>query len=288
MGVVRVREFALGDEVEVYLQDALLPQEERFAFMSKMHYRVRIARFRGARSECLIMPKTVSANVGDEISTLVGVTKYEKEIPVSLRGTIRGAFPSFIPKTDELHFQSAPELVAALRGLPWYATEKEDGTSCTVYMQDGQLRVCSRNWEYIEDNSVYWQVARKYALLDVMKDDFVKDMALQFEIVGPGIQKNPLGLESHEMRLFDMYYYGADRPVGYAGLFELRNIALALGLPIAPVVAKGLNFDLSEEQLIKLAEGTYANGKPREGIVVRYIHDTPRISFKVINLWYED
>ena len=42
---------AVGDTVTVFLQDAVLPPDPRWAFMEKHHWRVRMARFKGMPSE---------------------------------------------------------------------------------------------------------------------------------------------------------------------------------------------------------------------------------------------
>ena len=47
------KDMAVGDTVTVFLQDAVLPPNPRWAFMEKHHWRVRMARFKGVPSECL-------------------------------------------------------------------------------------------------------------------------------------------------------------------------------------------------------------------------------------------
>ena len=57
-GTAKKTEFAVGDLCEVYLQDALLPQTDRFAFLEQRGWRIRMMRLKGVPSECLIMPLT--------------------------------------------------------------------------------------------------------------------------------------------------------------------------------------------------------------------------------------
>lgn len=287
-GVVKKGDFTIGDEVEVYLQDALLPQNERFAFMERRHWRVSMARMRGAPSECLIMPKTIEGEVGDDIADLVGVTKYEKPIPFTLTGEIAGNFPDFVPKTDEINYQMAPEMVEALHGRPWIATEKADGTSCTAYWHNGHFGVCSRNWELREGNNIYWQMARKYHIEELLSQEKYQDIALQFEIVGPNIQGNPMGLVENEIRVFDAWDINFQH---YFTTSTTNGICSKNGLPFVSVVKTGTYFAFDDDALRKLAEGEYPNGKQREGIVVRNfdfsVHNENRVSFKVINLLYK-
>jgi RNA ligase (TIGR02306 family) len=289
-GVVKKGDFSTYDLAEVYLQDAQLPETERFAFMEPRGYRVRMARLRGVPSECLIMPLTVEGFEGDDISEVTGATKYEKQIPASMSGQAAGAFPIFIPKTDEVRFQIVQDMVEAMRRMvdgrhSWYATEKADGTSCTAYLKDGHLGVCSRNWELKDGENIYWQMVRKYGIQDALENLGV-NAALQFEIVGPGIQKNPMGLKENEIRLFDLYNIDAGE---YASGW--RSLGVLRSLPIAPIVYMSYEPFPYDDELRELASGNYANGNPREGIVIR-IHPEPplfeglRMSFKVFNLDY--
>jgi hypothetical protein len=133
--------------VTVFLQDAVLPPNERWAFMEKHKWRVRMARFKGVPSECLIVRGAPDLAPGCDLTEALGVKKHEKPVPVGMQGDVVGEFPSFIPKTDEPNFQTVPELVARMALDAWHAREKADGTSATAWVDDdGALHVCSRNW----------------------------------------------------------------------------------------------------------------------------------------------
>lgn len=277
------KDIEVGQGVTVFLQDALLPPgDERWAFMEKHKWRVRMARFKGVPSECLIVPGAPDMPPGTDLTEPLGVTKYEKPIPAAMGGDAVGAFPSFIPKTDEPNFQTVPEFVDRLADGKWYAAEKADGTSCTVWNDDAGMHVCSRNWELREFSAsgagnAYWQVARKYGL-----DRLPQGVALQFEVVGPGIQGNPMGLASLEARAFSLYDIAAHE---YEHVAELMFACGELGIPMATV----LHIEpkaYTPDELRKLAEIRYPNGKPGEGIVIRA--EDSSWSFKVINLLYKD
>lgn len=290
MGIVQKGQFQLFDSCLVYLQDALVPHTPELAFMEKYHWRIKMQRLRGVPSECLIMPQTIPGDVGTDVTELAGVTKYEKPVPACLAGENSGNFPSFIPKTDEVNFQAVPGMVEALRGKPFYATVKADGTSCTIYHKDGHIGCCSRNWEKKDNGgTVYWDIVHFYKLQD--KLPALGNIAIQGEVVGPGIQKNPLGLKDVDIRVFDIwdidgrYYYPPD---------VMRSKAIDLGLqPVQLVEECGRDFDMNDEALRVYAEGTYPeSGKQREGVVIRSVDNSTykgeRISFKVINLKYRD
>ena len=279
------KDIQAGDTVTVLLQDALLPPNPRWAFMEKHRWRVRMARFKGVPSECLIVPSggdEAAMPPGTDLTDALGVTKYEKPIPVSMSGEAVGAFPSFIPKTDEPNFQTVPEMVERLADGDWYATSKADGTSATAWVDDAGLHVCSRNWELREftasgAGNVYWQAARKYGL-----ERLPKDYPLQFEVVGPGIQGNPMGLKSLEARAFSLYDIGTRR---YAPADELRYVATdILDMPLAREIECEKRA-YTDDELRRLAEIQYANGKTGEGIVIRA--NDSSWSFKVLNLLYK-
>lgn len=281
------KEAKVGEKVIVFLQDALLPPDSRWSFMESRHWRVSMARFKGVPSECLIIPGSEADNVevGTNLTEVLGVRKYEKPISEAMMGEALGSFPSFIPQTDETNFQ-ASEDVHKMTLEAYYITEKADGTSCTAWVDDdGQLHVCSRNLELRElsesgKSNIYWRAARKYSL-----ENLPKDIALQFEVVGPNIQKNRMGLTGLEIRVFLAWDIQERKYLSYQ---NLKVICRNLGLPMAKCLGK---FEPSDEEpdadrLQNMAEIRYENGKVGEGIVIRNMSST--WSFKVINLLYKD
>jgi hypothetical protein len=252
-----------------------MPDTERFAFLkSKI---IRIAKLRGAYSECLIMPLTVEGNVGYDISFQMGVTKYTKPLPLS--ADIKGNFPIFIPKTDEPNFQTVPELVKALRGQSAYATQKMDGTSITIYNQDG-WHICSRNYEIADTG-----------LFEPYKT-FPEGYAIQMELVGEGIQSNPAGIKGKQGFVFNVYDIEKRR---YMDVEDAAEFVCKYNLKFVPVVEMFREFDADESALRDLSVGKYDNGKAQEGIVVRPMKEQQvetsegwkRLSFKVINAEYK-
>jgi len=273
-GVVQ-KDMAVDDKVTVFLQDALLPPNERWAFMESHKWRVRMARFKGVPSECVIVKGAPDMPIGTDLTEVLGVTKYEKPIPLAMTGEALGAFPTFIPKTDEPNFQTVD--FQELMRQPFYVTQKADGTSCTAWVDASGLHVASRNLELREFNQVgnsnaYWKVARKYCL-----QDMPVGTALQFEVVGPGIQGNPMGLKELEGRYFNLFIDGKkiypERP---PFTITMPMVAQCVYHP-KPYIA---------DELRELADITYPNGKTGEGVVVRAIDQS--WSFKVINLKYKD
>lgn len=269
-----------GDKALVLLQDALLPPDvERWAFMSKHKWRVRMARFKGVPSECVILPAIEDENlleVGQDVGGVYGITKYSKPIPAEMAGRAKGNFPDFLERTDETNFQKVRDRDEILGGY-WEASIKYDGTSGTSFVRDGALRVCSRNLELEDDGNLYFRMAHKYQLQRVPEG-----LALQFEIIGPGVQGNPLDLADHEIRAFTLYDVASRCKAPSA---QLTRLCQDLGIPRAEIVFTS-HGPVGEDDLRKLAEIRYPNGRHGEGIVIR--DEQHRGSMKVINLLYKD
>lgn len=280
-GVVKKSDFQLNDLCVVFLPDSLLPQTQKFAFMESSNWRVKMRKFKGAASEVLIVPYTLTAPIGADVTDIFGVTKYHKPVPAHLQGIAKGNFPDFIPKTDEPNYQRSPELVEVLSSKPWYITEKCDGSSTTAFKYKEKFGICSRNLE-VERNEEngYWKVARQYHL----EDRLPEGIAIQWETCGPGIQSNPMGLKEIDGFAFNVYDI---EKRSYLQFYEFKEFCELIGFPTVRVLQFGQDFIM--DHVKALAEGCYKNGKPREGIVIRsqanFGHSP--ISFKVINLCYE-
>ncbi len=307
-GTVKKDEFAVGDLAEVYLQDALLPDTPQFNFMAKNSFIVRMRRFKGVPSECLILPVEIPASfitVGMDIAERKGVTKYDKPLPLSMTGLAIGSFPPFIPKTDEPLFQTVPWMVNYMRGAiygggastednivgfgegrKFYSTVKADGSSATVFKYQGHFGCCSRNLELKEvQGNAIWALARKYDLENKLMDG----IAIQFETVGPGIQGNPMGLKEVDARVFNIYDIEEHRYFDAEYVFKTCK---AIEIPTVQVLDWDATFNFPDDESIrKYAEGLYPNGKQREGVVIRPMFEerigNQRISFKSINLNYK-
>lgn len=287
-GVVQKGQFKFGDCCVVYLQDSIVPACEEMAFLDKCQWRIRMQRLRGALSECVIMPlpELGGLEIGQDITELKGVTRYVKNLPANLAGTAMGAFPSFIPKTDEPNFQRSGAMIHALKGHPFYATVKADGSSATAYRRGEHFGVCSRNLELQEfEGNALWKLAYQYDLPNRLPDG----IAIQWETVGPGIQKNPLGLKEVSALAFSAFNFDKREYLSFDDFLELCS---QIGIPTVEVIAVGTEFNMDSDQLRTFAEGLYPSGKQREGVVIRPLQEmqvgNERLSFKVINLLYKD
>lgn len=301
--VVKKGEFKPSDKVIYVGIDSILPEDKPWCdFMRERHFRVKTIKLRGQISQGIIFPCSIlldSGNEGSELSVGTDVTaalnvkKYSKDLPVSLRGDIAGCFPSFVPKTDEERIQNCSAILAELSDIPVYITVKCDGTSATFVHRstkawEPEFSVCSRNWSIKDaETSVYWNISRKYNIQQGLAA-LGRDLALQGEIVGDGIQDNPMGLSDHKYLVFSAY----DIARGcYVDFEDLINICTALRLEMVPVLEPVTYITgKTVEDLLEMAKGNYdRTNTPREGIVIRPLKETyshllrGRLSFKVVN-----
>jgi RNA ligase (TIGR02306 family) len=253
--------------------------------------KLRSIKLRGTVSQGLLLPLDILTMVESEliedldVTVPLGIQKYEKPIDASLAGLVKGNFPAQIPKTDQERIQNLKrELQTEFHSMFWEVTEKLEGSSMTTYIIDGEFGVCSRNLDLKRDeNNTFWKVAIESGIEEKLRSLDI-DIALQGELIGPGIQDNIYGLTKHEFRVFeaiDIKTRACYTPAERIRLCQLLNVS------IAPVIKfEMLLGDIDMERLIKFADGPSAlNDKTaREGVVLKSM-DGKR-SFKVISNAY--
>jgi len=292
----------VGDFVVYCEVDSFLPIKPEFEFLRKSSYkkmgdnegfRLKTIRLRGQISQGLILPISEVIpfpdvldymEVGKDVTELLGIVKYEPPIPAELAGKVKGLFPSFIPKTDEERVQNLTEEYNGWRFQSkhqFYVTEKLDGSSATFYMKDGVFGVCSRNLELLEtEGNTFWKVARELDLENKMKE-YGKNISLQGELIGEGIQGNPYKIKGQTVRFFNLfdidshYYYGLP--------MFLTTMEHTLKLETVPILDSFFTLPDTIEELLAYADNKSKLNPDfdREGVVIRSLDRT--ISFKVIS-----
>jgi RNA ligase (TIGR02306 family) len=205
---------------------------------------------------------------------------------------VKGGFPGFLPKTDETRVQVLESVLHRHRGKTFYVTEKLDGTSFTAFLRDGVFGICSRNlWmDETDETNILVRVTRRLKLeerLREVRDCRGLDLAVQAEVIGPGIQKNKYGLKEVTLRVFSVIDVGTYKLLDHSTSLD---VVKELGLEAVPQLGC-LVLDHTVDQLVALAEGTSMLNPQaqREGIVLRPLveeHDEDiggRLSFKAIN-----
>jgi hypothetical protein len=218
-------------------------------------------------------------------------------------------FPSFINKTDECRVQRMHAKIEASRNTDIFMTEKLHGSSMTAFLKDGEFGVCSRNlkllselptlptWKQIamkvgmfkqermhRENSEgpvtthFWRLAIQENLEKKFRN-VGRNIALQGEIIGPGIQKNEYQLDKLELYIFNGWDIDGKR---YLDFNELKDLCRKMNLYTVPFLG-WVNLQHSVDELVKMADGKSELNPAtlREGFVAR-CYDM-KLSFKSVS-----
>ena len=233
---------------------------------------------------------------------------YEPPLPTQvgarLSGLVAGLFPSFIPKTDQERVQNLTgmlwgightviytdsegnEIVKEIPPAPkrkYEVSEKADGSSGTFYNYNDSFGVCSRNLELKEDDeNAFWSIAHKYNLKEKLTG---RNVAIQGELCGEGIQKNKYRLKGLELYVFDIYDIDKRK---YFSPEERANFlsSVAPELKTVPILERNFEIPDSINELLEYAQGPSSiyPQQEREGLVFKEESEAlDRFSFKAIS-----
>lgn len=243
---------------------------------------------------------------GQDHTEQLGIQKWEAPIPAQLQGQAAGMFPtSLIPKTDQERIQNCfgeiqkrakrfatekvwnaetqtleehpVEVPADFQEPTYEVTMKLDGSSCTIFRWEDELRVCSRNLELKinEENKDNTFVAMALKIGDRIPNGY----AVQGELMGPGIQGNREGFAEHKFFVFDVFNIAKHE---YLHPSVRKTFCLDHLLTHVPILDKRKLAPTSVEEGLAFAEGPSINHKVREGLVWKCNED-PSFSFKTIS-----
>jgi len=291
--------FKIGD-LCIYCEiDSILPDKPEFEFLRNKKFRIKTLRLRGQISQGIAFPMSILKSCGEfyeegvDVTEKLGVKKYEPEVRgINLNGDIAGDFPDCCSKTDEIRIQTVPEIINEFKGKDCYISVKVDGTSATYVRYSDEYNiwyhVCSRNLSFKfnenNENNAYFKIWNRYNIKKILESE--GDIAIQGEICGPGIQKNPMKLTEIDFFVFNVYDIKIGKYLDYEDLIMFCN---AVGLKTVPIIGK-YNFNYTMDELIEMARGKYEGTDcNREGIVIRPLINCysnilgTKLSIKVIN-----
>lgn len=305
--IVKKGEFQVGDLGVFHEIDTIVDKDNpTYSFLKTPH--IKTFKLTGIISQGLLLPLEAlglskdSVEEEQDVTELVKATKYEPELPVSMRGQMKGLFPThLVSKTDSIRFQSVRKsVIDDLKTLKTaeclIGTLKMDGTSFTFGRSNGEFIVCSRNYQLERSLpiNVYWQIVDKYKLDQLPIGD---NTFFQGEIVGPGVQKNPLKLSELKLYIFDVSVNGE-----YLDVKDMHDLCGAFKLEPVPIDIILYYYDLENIEydsflsfLLEKSKGVYENTTNfREGLVFKV--NPPKYSevlqgrfqFKIINNDYLD
>ena len=212
----------------------------------------------------------------------------------------KNGWPSWVAKTDEERVQNMPWILNSEE--KWIATEKIDGTSTTFTMRRRpfgrkEFYVCSRNVCFDKvnkpcyyDTNVYWEMAKKYRIYEVLTDllkKYPKEewITIQGETYGAGIQKRDYSRDDHHFITFNLVFSSRGR----VGTKEMWKIITAYNVPCVPIIEEDIVFTdkfATIDDLLLWADGDSQidHHLPREGIVFRTMDG--KKSFKAVSNSY--
>lgn len=212
-------------------------------------------------------------------------------------------YPSYITKTDETRIENMPWVLQDKQ--EFIMTEKIDGTSTTfaikhIKKDKYEFIVCSRNVRQMDmdqinfhtddcDGNVYWQMALKYGikdiLIDIAKRENQEVVILQGETIG-NVQGNPYKLSENKFYCYNLIFtnetkgfYIKKDPIEGKKYIEDHNYKLDW----VPILNEHYIVPDTIEEIKKDAEGmSKINPKVlREGVVCRsYEKFGDYVSFK--------
>jgi RNA ligase (TIGR02306 family) len=296
--VVKKGEYKVGDFCIYCEIDSFLPIKEEFEFLRKSSYkkmagqegfRLKTIRLRGQLSQGLLLPIHVLplgevVSEGMDVTEMLGIVKYEPPIPAELAGKVRGNFPSFLHKTDEERVQNLTKFYDNWieQELDFYVTEKLDGSSATFYINNGEFGVCSRNLDLAEtEENTFWKVARELKIEEKLRAS-ARNLAIQGELIGEGIQGNPYGIKGQTVKFFNVF--DIDSQTYYGLPMFLSIMKHEFKLDTVPVLTNlTMKLPKTIDEALAFADGkSVLNDKfDREGVVFRTMDRT--ISFKAIS-----
>jgi tRNA-binding EMAP/Myf-like protein len=279
-------------------------------------FRIRNMKMAGVFSQGIvfpvsILPKDFKIKEGQVVAEILGIEKYDPEAKKELNSiqkknnkvlkffmknkTFRKVwvkthtkpkkeYPKTVAKSNETNIQKLfNEYKEKYNENLFYLTEKLEGQAATFLLKKGKYRFFSHNIEVTKAGNTNWKkTSNKYKiekLLKKYKKKYKINLAIQGEIVGPGIQKNIYKLNDLDMFIYKIINVKTGEAFDF---LSMKEITEELGLKIVPFIEiKTLeNFNSIDEIL------EYSNGKSllnnkvkREGIVWRSVKDQS-IGFK--------
>lgn len=307
--VVRRGEYKRGD-IACYLEiDSWVPTQIA-EFLSKgkepREYnnvkgeRLKTARLRGEISQGLILPLSVipedfrwkAGIVGDDLTEILGIQKWERPEWATLSADQAGLFYSGIQKTDEERIQNFNRELDKMLGKRVVIREKADGSSMTsVYnVETDTFHVCSRNFELKPDeNNVWWKMAYQYkieeglrSVVKQLSNPEIKTITLQNEVLGASLNGNHYKLNDQRILAFTVQINGKK-----TNDYMFVSVCEAMNIPMCPLVSYEI-LEGDVKSLLSRFDGIKSLINPSvsaEGVVVRLVDDHES-SFKIISNKY--
>lgn len=305
--IVGKGQFFIGQKVAYFEIDSFLPaSDKRFASFQprgqntnvnedgteELGHVLRTAKMRGVYSQGLIMgldelgytPGHIDElRVGANISEANKIVKWEEPIPET--ADVIGRFePRWMPKTGSERIQNLAQQWDEISTLEWEASVKVDGTSQTLLNDGESVRIFGHNWELDKSASEGYRIAEASGLVAEIENH--PTMAIQFELVGPGIHKNRLKLTEKKAFVFAVWRDGVK-----LSRSEWPEAALKVATPILSDLKISGSLDEMVETVSEL-RGSITKDVLDEGVVFHLLSEKIPMwmargaSFKIVSPKY--
>jgi RNA ligase (TIGR02306 family) len=306
---------SVGDQVLYFEIDSFLPESDpRFesfmkfgirTFNEQKGHRVKTVKLRGTYSQGILMPISEFPEIMDpqfdtDYSENIGVVKWEKSEATGYTGDQKGFFPDFLQKSDQERIQNLyNKFTDSEKENEFVGTLKMDGSSVTVYCKVDQVLgipafgICSRNQELkladpstpIADRGKFEQGVVKSRLLEKTHDIYKitgMEVAIQGELVGPGIQGNFEKLDHYRVFVYNIFDIQTRKFLSYE---SFNHLCESFDIETVPVIFEKQQI-LKEplEAILQMADGKGYLASYREGIVWKQIDG--KTQFKAISNRY--
>jgi hypothetical protein len=211
----------------------------------------------------------------------------------------KNGWPYWVAKTDEERIQnlSWDKFYEQFKDHEIYITEKIDYQSVTftgkmlprvsgwlgkILPKKYKFIVCSRNLVNNAKNSLYWQIAKKYNIEKILREN--PTLTIQGEQGDTKVQGNKYGITEPTMWIFNIidhekgYHYNWGEIVFFCKKYNLNHVPFVGYMKLSELGS-------TPQEILEFSENksTIAN-IPREGVVIRCIENGKKVfSFKAIN-----
>ena len=282
--IVRKGQYQSGDHVIYIPEAAIVPDDilEELGLVGKLagkaKNRVKPIRLRGVLSDGLIMPIREGMSLGDDVTEVLGVTKYIPQIPSSMSGEVE-AIAGMTSKYDFSNLYRVPDIFDDADEV--VITEKLHGSFCGVSLtHDDEMYVWSKglggNKELVFKNSEKNLMKNTY--LQTLVPDFVEPLKRFAGMVRPKdstqvvrvfgevygkVQDLTYGVNGKAFRVFDAML--GNEYLDYETLVEFCEV---VELPMVPELFRG-DFDVEIADSLAYGKTTLDGDHIREGVVIK-------------------
>ena len=153
-----------------------------------------------------------------------------------------------------------------------------------------QFVVCSRNFTTNDKTSLYWKIAQKYNIEQILREN--PTLTIQGEQGDTKVQGNKYGIKEPTMWVFNIidheknYHYGYYEMYDFCEKYKLNIVPFVSTIPFTDFMyCKLSSLGSTVQELVEFSKGKSVIADiPREGIVVRCVENGKKLlSFKVIN-----